>query len=71
MLKVGDIVEAQVWLTPHYGLYLSYGGVNILCDVGDQQPELDGYRVGDIVQVKILRINGDAISGRVLDGKHH
>jgi hypothetical protein len=66
MLKVGDIVEAQVWLTPHYGLYLSYGEMKILCDVGDQQPELDGYKVGDTVQVEILRINGEAISGRVL-----
>jgi hypothetical protein len=65
-MKIGDNVKAQIRLTPHYGLWLTLGDIEILCDVGDDQPELDGYQVGDLVTVEILRINGEAISGRVV-----
>lgn len=65
-MKIGDKVKTQVRLAPHYGLWVTHGDVEILCDVGDGQPELDGYQAGDIVTVEILRINGEAISGRVV-----
>lgn len=65
-MKIGDKVEAQVRLAPHYGLWVICGETQILCDMGDDQPELDGYQVGDLVTVEILRINGEAISGRVV-----
>jgi hypothetical protein len=65
-MKIGDKIRAIVRLTPHYGLWLSCDDMAILCDVGDMQLELDGYQVGDVVTVEILRINGKAISGRVV-----
>jgi len=65
-MNIGDILEAKVRLTPHYGLWLTCGDAEILCDVGDGQPDLDPYQVGDVVKVEILRINGKTISGRLL-----
>lgn len=66
-MKIGDKIEAKVRLTPHYGLWLTYDNVEILCDLGDMQPDLlYGCQVGDVVTVEILRINGDAISGRII-----
>jgi len=66
-MEIGDKVKAQVRLAPRYGLWVIYDETQILCDIGDRQPELDGYQVGDLVTVEILRINGEAISGRVVE----
>lgn len=65
-MKIGDKVKAQVRLAPRYGLWVTCGETQILCDIGDSQPELDGYQIGDVLTVEILRINGEAISGRVV-----
>jgi len=66
-MNVGDIVEALIESKPYaYGIWLRLEKYRILCDAGDEQPDFDSFRPGDKVRVKILRINGDAISGRLL-----
>jgi small subunit ribosomal protein S1 len=67
-LRVGDIVEGRVKGLTDYGAFIDLGGVDGLLHVSDMSwgrvgRPADLFRVGDLVRVKVLKVESEA--GRV------